>query len=382
MLIVCSFAESQRPGRYLVTGMAAALLMLLRPNLIGAGLATGIVALFLHYRQSRALLKRYAWLLAGALTPLVICIGFFAIKHRLTDLFQATFLLNLEYSAVSWRTRLGSLMPGVNALFGLGLAIPVAGAALFGLISRFQHQSRRVRSLVVLCIVDLALEMALSSISGRGYLHYFVMWAPASALLCAYMGYVFLRFGANTELLVWPSSRMRAGSVALCVVIILTHLTLFRAGAQKFLGRADDAEREVVARYVRAHTGLNDTIYVWGYGPEIYVLTGRSSPSRYFMQTSLAIRKFSDGSMIGEIVRDLSAAPPRLIVDSSYATGLGYPPLDQELGAGRCLGASCPAAALDPLFKLVTGGYRRVTVPGAGKWVVYALKADAPDSSR
>jgi hypothetical protein len=373
LAIVALFLEPSGGRKYFSIGVATGLLSLLRPNLIGMGAAAALAAAIRPTGLRPSLFKAYSYMFAGVVAPLLIFAAYFASKGHLHDAFEASVLFNIGYAATSWRTRLGSLVPGVNAVLDAGIALLAAGGALFAFISRFQKQSRKVSPLVALCILDLPIEVFLSSLSGRGYLHYFVPWAPALGLLCAYSGYVITRFSDASELSLWKSYRIGMGAAILAIGIFLVHGFLFRSAARKVLSIADDPARESLARYINEHTSVGDGIYVWGYGPEIYVMSQRPSPSRYFMHTPLALRNFTDRSMILDIQRDLAANRPRLIIDSSYAIDGRYPHLD----LWRSEGGGMYTPAMQPLFEFVESSYEKTPVPAVGKWVVYRLKESA-----
>ena len=380
--VIWLFIQRPTARAYVAIGACAALLFLLRPNLVGPAIAVALSAPFRYPSRPSALAKLYACMIAGFSVPVALCATYFALHGQFRAAYEATLLFNLEYSAVSWRARILSLAPGIRAVFSAGIPLLAGGAALFALMSRREDQPPLVRPLVTLCIVDVVIEAALSSVSGRGYLHYFMTWTPGLGLLCAYAGYIIKEFANTNEVALWNSKTVKAGPFCIAIVVGIVHIGLLVGAAQKPLTRAEDAPREKLARYIKAHTSAESPIYVWGYGPEIYVMTARFSPSRYFMDTALATRKFSDVGTISEIVRDLTINPPELVIDGSYALGGTTPPLDAQGRTSWTDKAHVSTASLNPFFHLIESRYQRVTLPDVGPWIVYEQRGQLHQTER
>jgi hypothetical protein len=47
--------------------------------------------------------------------------------------------------------------------------------------------------------------------------------------------------------------------------------------------------QQEIANYIRAHTDLNDTIYVWGIAPQIYFLAQRKAATRYISNSNMSM---------------------------------------------------------------------------------------------
>ena len=70
---------------------------------------------------------------------------------------------------------------------------------------------------------------------------------------------------------------------------------------------------EEVSTYLRARTTVGDTVFVWGYDPLIYVLSGRDSPSRFTSFLGL-MSTWTPSRWQDEFVDDLSARRPRYVI--------------------------------------------------------------------
>ena len=74
-----------------------------------------------------------------------------------------------------------------------------------------------------------------------------------------------------------------------------------------------------IGAWVGAHTDPGDTILVWGVDAGIYVAAERAPAGRYPYHLPLATHGYTTMRMIAAWVRELDAAPPRLIVDGEAA---------------------------------------------------------------
>lgn len=122
----------------------------------------------------------------------------------------------------------------------------------------------------------------------------------------------------------------RAARVGLAVPAVVAFALLFVPGS--FHGRPDPAE---LAGYVRAHTSPDDRVFVWGSFPEVLLradrlpagglvhsdfVTGRSG-GREDPAVTLAD---ASPEALRILLRELTAHPPELVLDTSTAADLGY----------------------------------------------------------
>jgi hypothetical protein len=68
-----------------------------------------------------------------------------------------------------------------------------------------------------------------------------------------------------------------------------------------------------VSGYVRSHTRDGDTVFVWGYDPNLYLASGRDSASRFLSLLPL-MPTFTPDSWKREFVADLERGRPACIV--------------------------------------------------------------------
>ncbi|MBN1566582.1 MAG: glycosyltransferase family 39 protein [Acidobacteria bacterium] len=147
-----------------------------------------------------------------------------------------------------------------------------------------------VRSAIIL-FSWLAISIAAVSIGGRFYGYYMYVLAPIlAALIAVAFDYFYRRQPIHSSLTRY------ALTILLIIGCALPLLSIHR----NYLGQAKTAIIKIenkydpslsgwigiptltVSKYVEENTDPNDQIFVWGYQPCIYVLSGRNFASRYF----------------------------------------------------------------------------------------------------
>jgi hypothetical protein len=283
------------------------------------------------------------------------------------------FLYNFNYIRASWEERLDAMTLGTY-LFRRTLPLAAAGAIFIAL--SWRRHAPAVRLLGAVCLLDLAWEAGLSSLSGKRYPHYFMTWTPALGLLAGQCGYAIAWLAGRLLARRWTWGALRSGTAFLALAILVLNAPLWRDARRKppFLIHSQGPADQALAAYIESQTKPDDTIFVWGYAPEIYLLSNRTAASRFFFQKRLTDRLHPpDHPTIQTIVQDLRRSQPRLLIDSSAIPWTFIPiemsgrqPSDAQFGE--------LAAALEPLFRLVRENYELVAVPGASPWKIYRRK--------
>ncbi|HEV59292.1 MAG TPA: hypothetical protein ENN87_17620 [Phycisphaerales bacterium] len=177
----------------------------------------------------------------------------------------------------------------------LGLAATVAG-----IVAAIQRRSRRVAAepadrFVVLLAAWWVLDVLLVWVSPRSYEQYYLPLTASGAMVGGYAVWWYRRrLGAATTKGPW----LLGGAAALVLGVVLAWPIFFGFRTSRFSGqRYEDGPRhgyvqrleevrmrargllpwEAVGDYIRQRTGPEDTIYVWGWYPGIYVRAQRFS---------------------------------------------------------------------------------------------------------
>jgi hypothetical protein len=133
---------------------------------------------------------------------------------------------------------------------------------------------------------------------------------------------------------------------------------------------ADNRRADAVAKLISATSEGDDTIWVWGNKPQIYLAASRRDATPYDYLYPLVTPGYGSAAQIQKTLDSLRTRPPAVIVDAGSAEpgAAGFQPLlipRPVASDGRDLDL------LDPLRSFVREHYRAAaTVAG---WVVYEL---------
>jgi hypothetical protein len=114
------------------------------------------------------------------------------------------------------------------------------------------------------------------------------------------------------------------------------------------------ARTDEIAAYVADHTDSGDFVWVWGANTRVNFQSGRDSPTQYTYAYPLIVPGDLSGKRITEVIADLSANPPVMIVDSTLIDGDRVPPLDPvRRAAWWDSGGRRDVANLEPIYQYV-----------------------------
>jgi hypothetical protein len=331
--------------------------------------------------------------LGGLAAPIMLVGGYFTARGGLAALWDAYIRYNMMYSVAG---------PGVRALtlaYGLSLMVSaVIGIAAFGGYTILAARPRgwtlpsAAVALRPLLLVAVPLDLLMTTLSGRMYLHYYVSWLPGMAVLAALFASGLLAHDAAPDRRERKAHGERVaphlGGAVLVALLILgvacAYLSLPRQmaaagtaataaieGDQRWNTR--DALVAATADYVTQHTGPNDYVLVWGAETALNYAAQRPSPSRYSYQYPLFTRGYASDEMVHNFLSDLAQHPPVLIVDASEETPGGtIPPLDAaQRRRWMTSGAYDGPAGMQQVYAYIAAHYDRVAVIGENAWVIY-----------
>lgn len=233
---------------------------------------------------------------------------FLARQGILGQAIEAALLFNFALTGGP-RDILGAFATGVSYL-----GIP-AGFAALGFLLLVVSPSRFRNPWNLLLAFCFPIEIWLSSLSGRGYHHYFIPWVPTLALLSAWL------FSHLTDLNVLLERRR---AWAILVLVVLTALFLrpiwpeYEQSARRILFEREKGIEldHPVAAYLRKNTEPNDAVLVWGARLAFNYLSRRENPSSVLFYPLLVASPISD-KLAQRFLTDVTTRPPALIVDTS-----------------------------------------------------------------
>lgn len=196
-------------------------------------------------------------------------------------------------------------------LGGERVAVPVM---LAGLIAALAFEPRR--PLQVLWLASVICAALYAGLGGRPFPNYFLVFAPITLVLMN----LFPHYMASR----WPVAGRAAASAVLVLGVAcgIRPFALWSNTGSIFLPSNEDTI-DSVADYLRTHTSAEDGVLVWGFAPQIYILSGRFRTFKDAGLLSIAGANFksSDAAaqrlvpeMVHEFDNYLASNPPQAIV--------------------------------------------------------------------
>ena len=338
-------------------GALGGLALLLKPTLIGLWLAVAIswVLGASHPDTRRRALTQLLAAGAGGLAVIALAVAVLALAGVLPDFWSSVVVYNLVYAGGGDRwTR---LLQGVGEVGPMGWLALLCGGVLYllGLRAVWRRTTQNpgasaLRTLGLVAMIDLPLEALMTLGSGRLYLQYLTPWSVSLAVLVALVASTIVPARFRLRWQRWSGAAL-ACALALVVFVV----------AVKIEARRPEAEQvRLAVAAIRASTGLDEPVLVWGAETQVLVLADRSAPSRYAYLYPLLTEGYATEARTNEFLDDLRSNPPALIIDTS-ATNAVIPPLDP---AERATWESPdpqyqPPASMEAVFTWVEANYSR-----------------------
>lgn len=347
-------------------GLSASLAFLLKQTTVGGSLALIPALVLMRHPVVRAP-ERWRWLgaiIAGGVSGLGMMALYLSANGILSAALHASIAMPLafhQWVSAQSVSALDTIGRTLTRSVAPALLLLVAGLVLPGLLAVFTHRrfkglTPRQRERVALggwAALTVLADLALVNLTNRSYAHYYVTLVPALALLAA----------LGLQRLIEPSRGLlrRAHRRGLAASFIVLNLLVFGAGVAievsltatgSLLG---PTQKHPVAAYVEQHTRPEETVFVWGASSEINFEAQRHSPTQYHYGYPLIVPGHTTRAQIAELVNDLRANRPALIVDTTVEDGQRIPPLDAQTRAAWLAGdGRADTADLTPLFDFVS----------------------------
>jgi hypothetical protein len=327
------------PDTLMILPHLAAVYLAWKQKPLMAGLAAGL-AFAMNIKGLTVLLvclmfAPVAWplMLAGFLIPNVLLLGWLVSQHAFSAYLESVWRWGLLYAgAPPGDSPVESALMRVRNWLGFHAALAIAGAwYLIGTReSRAKDFSMRVRTLAW-----AAISLGAAGVGWRFSPHYLNQLLPPLAIAGA-RGVCLLI--AETRV---PLRRLGAGLLAATALVAMIRFgpRYFLLAADDFAGRPHawrdvtlDQESREAAALVRSIAQDGDTIFIWGYRPNVVVYTRLPVASRMWESQPLtgvpADRHLRDASSVdpdwarqnrAELLRSISMSTPSFIVDGLSA---------------------------------------------------------------
>jgi 4-amino-4-deoxy-L-arabinose transferase-like glycosyltransferase len=215
-----------------------------------------------------------------------------------------------------------SLSPYRITLTGIGLILLGGGLAyffvkldrkLYPALRPYVHEPKMpMMVLLGFALVDLPVEVVLTSLSGNNYKHYFMALMPSLSIIAAFFTWWLISQADLSKKRLYGYFWAGAFLIPLLVPGILET-------ADKIQVNRDPKFAEVI-QFVVDNTSPSDTVLQWGDFPMINVVSGRRAPSKFFFIDPLFLPGYTSLVHTGPYLAELKANPPKLLLDASAIT--------------------------------------------------------------
>ena len=224
----------------------------------------------------------------------------------------------------------------------VGTVIGVAGWLLAVLSPTLKEKPLSPFSIMIWLIAfGLPFEMALTSISGFFFTHYYMSWLPILALAAGFFMFSMSRFMARSVRGEQdPKPLASIVSPVLTLVLFIPPVLQLLPGVEETLKQAREADglptvdlsRRAwmpIVTYAAENLGEDDPLLVWGNEAKLNWLADRHPPIPFFYHSPLLHDAYMSPGKTQELIEQMEANPPT-IVDTGPPGGF-MPPLPTPL---------------------------------------------------
>ena len=329
-----SIAQEKTGKYWFLLGVLSGLLFLCKQNLVGISLAAGMVAIVLGIRDRKIqkMFSNLTYFTLGGVAVVAVFVIYFGFHHTLTDFWDAAFLYNFSYSRAEATARVLSLSIGLRLLKTSGLSyLSLMGfliAVMWNLIRKFSPKALQgiitPNPLLLLCLLDFPLELALAVLSGRAYGHYFMAVLPVFAFFAA------VSFQVLLMVLQAFFPDRKVGVLFCCVItgafaVSQMHCTdcFF-----PFCRSRTSPQIQDTVQYILNNSSPEDKVLILGAETGLNFLSQRVSPTRFVYQYPLIQTGYSTYEQRDEFLKEVAGNQPAIIVNTIRTNSIfmGYEP--------------------------------------------------------
>ena len=318
-----------------------------QPGMLDFGVALVLLTLgaLSQPDRRRALVGHGAALFAGFAAPLLVTGIYFAAKGAWADLVYYTWTYNnvLYVPEVPGLKRWSTMQVPFALAWEYHPAVVVLGmTAAMGLLVRairgFLRRPADFDLPAWLILGWCASGLISTTLSGRGFTHYSIQLIPGLSLACGWLTARGWIAGRN-----WASNKTVRQAVVFAITAGFAAWLLGPVPARIRAFDLPDPGSDTFAELVRRHTSPHERIFVWGYTPEVYVLSERLPAVRFLYNTfvtglipwtNLDPLKNTDYAIVpgarDRFLADWKSHPPALVADGRTQRGFLKYPLEKQ----------------------------------------------------
>ena len=334
-LVLLMTTEKKTFWPFFLMGVSIVFNFLLRANNIGTQIIVILVAFFHIYTKEKntKFWQPIAYLIVGVLTVAIPVSLYFIINGSFGAMIDASIIYNFSYSAATGTTFSNSILPAFNIFENWFLVFLVIWS--LSIWHLFDRKHKELIPFLLLTVLAFPIEIFMSSISGRGWTHYYICWIPACMLLIAYGLSIVQREAIN------PVFRKKCETthtlMILALLFLIITVTSFNTlyGTMRFIGASiirpniNREYREPAAKVVMDLTDETDKVLVFAGQAGINIMAQRDSINGALFYP--AINNSKIGTEIqNNYFKNLKADPPLLILDGHSFHPEQIPAIDPQ----------------------------------------------------
>ena len=297
-------------------GVLGGLAFNFKQTTIGLWITYAIFLLGIRLLQRKFPIKEFLALLAGGLLPSILLVLYLGSQNALRDFWEQAYLYNFAY--IGKHEGIRRLIPVFIKGFAylsqgwvlyLAVAGWLAGAACVWLKRR---KFAEISPLLLITLVNLPIEVALITVSGRSILHYYLTALPVMAILAGTLVYSVPSLVGSIPGI--PRSSIQKWGPLVVLGLILVGQVGQVKNYPEYITTLRDNDYAPVIEYVEKNTQAGDQILLIGAESVVNFLTRREAPTRYVYQYPLAL--LGRRPMFEEYINQILENKPVLIIDT------------------------------------------------------------------
>jgi len=315
-------------------GIFGALAFLFKQTTIGVWIAFAVILFAIRIYQRRLPLRDLLAHLGGWLIPIFIVGLYFASQNALVDFWEQAFLYNFTY--IGKHEGIRRLIPVFAKGFlylqnGWLLHLAIVGwlTGIAYIWHKLKSSFAEIHPLILIAVIDLPIEVALITISGRSILHYYLTPLPVMAILAGTLIYA---IPILIEKVKSPSmQRIKKWIPAFLLAVIATAQIGQVRYYPEYVRALRENDRVSVIDYILKNSQEDDKVLIIGAESAVNFLARREAPTRYVYQYPLAL--LGRRPMFEEYFHQILGDKPVLIIDTRGRTQLTeklYTPLQKR----------------------------------------------------
>lgn len=368
------FWKSETSGyskkRLIMLGLAFALTLLLKPNLISLYISIIIYFILkaLFKKDWKKQVKNIIIMSTTTICVISIVSLYYFINNAYNEFFDRVIIYNSIYVTKSIVEEAGSILLGFYKIPAITTLALISWLVILCKILRTRFKD--INPLVRLSFICFPIMIFLVNVSGKGYVYYYIGYLPIFSVLIANL--ITTLFPKRKQL---PAARTKYLFLMAILPIIIPMLFLqIIITVLEVVGSPEgQLTRRETIKYIDNSTSQDDYVLMWGSETATNFVTKRKSPVKYPYQSAIFTKYYQNRILVNDFLSDLNKNKPAIIIDAS-ANDKNIPPLNSNKRKTWKPNDNRYGLSLDTdeIFKYIDKHYKQIKIIGENyKWVVY-----------